>query len=213
MEVDLSAAEPAMDAVFQVQMVDGSPLDKILELHLLSEKPSEPDTTSRVDPRGEARFDTLTPGKRIVDPTAPNTHLAVVAIKSGRKVTTGSRIDLTRKQTGVTLVVARGKSRIEGFAQMEGRGYAGAMIVLAPQDPAVNPTEFRRDQSDSDGSFMLPDVIPGEYTVVAIEDGWELDWRRPETIARYLAEGERVTVRAGDGAQIRLSAPVKVQKR
>ena len=31
---------------------------------------------------------------------------------------------------------------------------------------------IRRDQSDSDGSFALRDVVPGQYTVVAIQDGW-----------------------------------------
>ena len=68
------------------------------------------------------------------------------------------------------------------------------MILLVPKDPATEREMFRRDQSDSDGSFELSRVVPGEYTVVAIEDGWTLDWARAEVIAHYLAGGQKITV-------------------
>jgi len=55
-------------------------------------------------------------------------------------------------------------------------------------------TLFRRDQSDSDGSFTLPDIVPGMYTVVAIADGWELEWTNPEVLKPYLAGGVKVEV-------------------
>jgi hypothetical protein len=71
----------------------------------------------------------------------------------------------------------------------------------------------RRDQSDSDGSFSLRDVVPGQYTVVAIEDGWELDWAEPQVIARYLPSGIPVTVSDKSGKLVMLSAPVPVQSR
>ncbi len=53
------------------------------------------------------------------------------------------------------------------------------MIVLLPKNPAQWRALTRRDQSDSDGSFALRSVAPGEYTVIAIEDGWQLDWTSP----------------------------------
>jgi hypothetical protein len=71
----------------------------------------------------------------------------------------------------------------------------------------------RRDQSDSDGSFSLRDVAPGHYTVVAIEDGWELDWAQPEALARYLPRGIGVTVSEGAGKAVRLDGEVQVQGR
>jgi len=57
----------------------------------------------------------------------------------------------------------------------------------------------RRDQSDSDGSFSLHDVVPGNYILVAIEDGWELDWTQPQVIGRYLPGGIPVTVTDKEG--------------
>ncbi len=52
------------------------------------------------------------------------------------------------------------------------------MIALVPRDPDADRELFRRDQSDLDGTFSLGNVIPGEYTVVAIENGWDLNCGR-----------------------------------
>ena len=98
-----------------------------------------------------------------------------------------------RAQTLVVRVSADGE-RVEGFARKGEKGVAGVMVLLVPRDPAAFPDLVRRDQSDSDGSFALRDAAPGQYTVVAIEDGWGLDWTRPEVIGRYLPGGVAVTV-------------------
>jgi hypothetical protein len=72
-------------------------------------------------------------------------------------------------------------------------------------------SQARRDQSDSDGSFSLRDVAPGQYTVVAIQDGWKLDWARPGALAGYLAHGVAVKVTDQSGKPIQLSQPVPAQ--
>jgi hypothetical protein len=69
----------------------------------------------------------------------------------------------------------------------------------------------RMDQSDSDGSFTLYRVFPGNYTLVAIEGGWSLDWERPEVIAPYLARGLKVQVT--NQKTLNLSEAVDVQPR
>jgi hypothetical protein len=56
------------------------------------------------------------------------------------------------------------------------------MVVLVPRNPEANGDLFRRDQSDLDGSFALHKVIPGPYTVCAIENGWDLDWGKPDVL-------------------------------
>ena len=50
------------------------------------------------------------------------------------------------------------------------------------------------NQSDSDGTFNFSRVPPGDYTIVAIENGWKLDWAKPNTMKPYLARGEQVRV-------------------
>ena len=85
------------------------------------------------------------------------------------------------------------------------------MIVLVPHQPSAYRALVRRDQSDSDGSFSLRDVPAGQYTVIAIEDGWKLDWTDRETMARYLPHGVAVTVSDQAGGVVRLSEPVQAQ--
>jgi hypothetical protein len=87
------------------------------------------------------------------------------------------------------------------------------MLVLVPKDTGAMRAFARRDQSDSDGSFAFGNVAPGLYTIVAIQDGWELDWARPEVIARYLPGGISVTVTDTSGKLLRLSEPVSVRAR
>ena len=120
---------------------------------------------------------------------------------------------LKERATELQVTLSGAVTRVEGFARKNGNGFAGAMIVLLPNNRALWKALTRRDQSDSDGSFALPDVAPGNYTAIAIEDGWALDWSSPDAMARYLREGTSVTITEQSGALIRLSSPVPVQMR
>ena len=84
------------------------------------------------------------------------------------------------------------------------------MIVMVPKDPEMNGELFRRDQSDLDGTFSLGTVIPGEYTVVAIQNGWDLNWSEPGVIAHYVEHGNKITVPAGAREPVHLAEPVEV---
>jgi hypothetical protein len=94
----------------------------------------------------------------------------------------------------LTIHLAANDSSISGVALKKGKPLAGAMIVLVPQDPNKNASEFHRDQTDSDGSFTLSDLYPGQYTLLAIENGWDLEWASPSVLFRYLPNGLPVTV-------------------
>lgn len=74
-------------------------------------------------------------------------------------------------------------------------------------------TLFRRDQSDLDGSFRLRNLIPGSYTVVAIENGWDLDWAQPGVSTHYAKHGQTVTVGNQAGSAVHLRDVVEVQSR
>ena len=87
-----------------------------------------------------------------------------------------------------------GSTRVEGFVKRAGKPAPGVMVVLVPANLEANSEMFRRDQSDLDGSFTLPVVVPGSYTVIAIEDGWTMDWSRPAVLARYAPHGQTVSV-------------------
>jgi hypothetical protein len=139
--------------------------------------------------------------------------LPVASISVAGRAHAGNLLTVRDRPLSVVVTVSLGASRVQGFARKDGKGLAGAMIILAPRNAAAFRSLVRRDQSDSDGSFSLRDVVPGQYTLVAIEDAWELDWARPEVLARYLPRGIPVTVTDGSGKVVRISEPVPVQSR
>ena len=108
----------------------------------------------------------------------------------------------------VMVTVSEGQGRVDGTALRHGKPVAGAMIVLVPADMAHNSSLVRRDQSDSDGTFSLFNALPGKYTVVAIENGWGLQWLKPEVMQPFLRDGQPVEITAGG----RLKITVDVQQ-
>lgn len=163
--------------------------------------------------KGAFTFDAVLPGTWTLMALNPGKALTVSSIKAGKRTLDGNLFTVGDKPVQIEATVSLGETRVEGFAKKNGKGLAGAMIVLIPRNPAAHNDQYRRDQSDSDGSFSLHDVAPGEYTVVAIEDGWELDWARPEVVGRYLPTGVAVTVTESSGKRLQLSDGVPVQSR
>ena len=192
--------------------------------------------------RGSFSFVTVPPGAWELGAESAGRALPVGSLTVGNRTHAGNLVTVRDRPVQVVATVSLGETRVEGFARKtgapgdrstvagvektgasgdrsivagvgQGKGRAGVMVVLAPKEPAAFRGLVRRDQSDSDGSFALRDVAPGQYTVVAIEDGWELDWARPEVIARYLPRGIGVTVTERSGKLVRLSEVVPVQAR
>jgi len=81
---------------------------------------------------------------------------------------------------------------------------SGAMVLLVPDDSLHDKQRYRRDESDSDGTFTLRQVVPGHYTAVAIQDGWNLNWGDSDVLKPYLAKGEKITVTSDKSAPIKL---------
>jgi hypothetical protein len=163
--------------------------------------------------KGSFTLDAVPPGGWKLFAFSPGKTLSIGSISVGDRTQAGNSITVRDKPVKVEAAVSLGDTQVKGFARKNGKGMAGAMVVLVPHDPVANDDQFRRDQSDSDGSFTLRDAAPGEYTVVAIEEGWELDWARPEVIRRFLSKGVAVTVNEGSGKLMRLSEGVPVQGR
>jgi hypothetical protein len=76
------------------------------------------------------------------------------------------------------------------------------MILLVPQDPGQNPALLHRDQSDSDGSFSMSPIFPGRYTLLAIENGWDLEWSNPAVLFQYLPNGQPLELKSNATAEL-----------
>jgi 5-hydroxyisourate hydrolase-like protein (transthyretin family) len=214
-QVDANAGSAANAVEGRVRLASGAPVPEEITVSLQRmDGGAGQSMYAAAVLQGRFSFDAVPPGEWAVMATGGDRALPVVAVSAGGVVQqAGNIVTLKERAPAMLVTLSDSETRVEGFAQKDGNGFAGAMIVLLPKNPALWKALTRRDQSDSDGSFVLPDVAPGNYTAIAIEEGWALDWTSPEAMARYLPAGTGVTVTEQSGALIRLSSPVPVQMR
>ena len=136
---------------------------------------------------------------------APGIQLRSLLATGAR--TAGQTLEIGGGSVQLVCTATRAAARINGVVLRDEKPFAGAMVVLVPRDPASSYTLFRRDQSDSDGTFTLPQVPPGTYTVIALEHGWDLDWTSPAVLEPYLKNGTPIDV-TSEG---KLSVKVQLQ--
>ena len=154
---------------------------------------------SDINQRGEFDFrsDNVRPGRYQIGLEAAGGYSLVKLAATGAKVS-GRTIEVGNSaNVRISGIATHGAAQVTGTALREGEPFAGAMIVLVPQDPANNLPLFRRDQSDSDGTFTLANVVPGQYTVLAIANGWDLEWANPTVLQPYLKNAQSVQVPSG----------------
>jgi hypothetical protein len=101
------------------------------------------------------------------------------------------------QEVNLIVTVAQSSSMIEGTAMKNGKPFAGAMILLVPEDGTEIERRVRRDQSDSDGTFRLPMVLPGKYALMALENGWEMEWSKPEVLRPFVGKAVKMKVLEG----------------
>ncbi len=162
-------------------------------LQLLNKKTREV-FAERIGSDGEAAFKQgVRPGSYEVS-LSTSTGIYLKSMSAAGASVTGRTIEIRPGAVKLVITAASGQGRITGTALRQGKPFAGAMIVLTPADPALNQVLFRRDQSDSDGTFTLPNVVPGAYTLLAIDNGWDLEWMKPAVLKNYLGGGVAVQV-------------------
>ena len=163
--------------------------------------------------RGRFRFENVPPGTWEMSGWNGENPLPILSLSAYGTSHAGGIFTVSDRSLDLTATVAVRRTRIEGFTRKGGKSASGMLVVLVPKNPAAFDTLVRRDQSDSDGSFALRDVAPGEYTIIALEDAWDLDRSGPAVLARYLPRGLDVTVRSTTGGILHLTQPVEVQAR
>jgi protocatechuate 3,4-dioxygenase beta subunit len=210
-DTEISALETRPSATVSgvVKFDDSAPRRSSITLRL-SSRPANEEFVMQADENGEfsLKGGSLPPGTYDLLVGQPPAAAVKTLSATGAKVD-GRSLEIGEGQeVRLNVVVSRGTGRISGVALKDGKTIDGVMVVLVPELPEHNLALFRRDQSDSDGSFNLNGVVPGKYTVVAIESAWELAWFQPSVIKKYLAGGEAVHVQADS----RLEVKVNVQQ-
>ena len=207
-EVDVTRNTSSVVVSGILRIEDGSPVPQPARVRLVIPATGEIfDTT--VSAAGEFSFkdNPVEPGNYeivIIEPQA----LFIRSLTSENAKTSGRSFQIaTAQDVSLTIHALKGNGRVTGVALNKEKPASGVMIVLAPLDLKSNPALFRRDQSDSDGSFALNVVVPGRYTLMAIEDGWDLEWGDPAVLQTYVAGGESVLIAPNE----KIDVKVKVQ--
>jgi len=194
-EIDATQSAPSVVVSGILKLDDASPVPQPARV-LLRNLTTGQGFTADVSATGEFSFKN-NPSEMgsyelvIIEPQA----LFIRSLSSTGIKTTGRSFQIVGAQdVSVTINASKGTGHITGTALKKDKPVSGVMIVLAPLDLRSNPGLFRRDQSDSDGTFSLNAVVPGRYTLMAIEDGWDLEWDDPDVLKKYLAGGESVEI-------------------
>lgn len=214
MQVDPSLGAATVSVHGMLQNEAGVPLTDDCNLSLQPVDPErQKDPIQTTCMRGGFRFSAVPAGEWQLSAESGGRQLPIAFITAEGHARRGNAFKVADQPLSIQVAVAQGATRVEGFAKRDGKGVSGAMVVLVPSGASSLTGLYRRDQSDSDGSFSLRDVAPGRYTVVAIEDGWQLDWADPRTMSRYLPGGIPVTVTDKSGKALTLTNPVPVEPR
>jgi hypothetical protein len=213
-QVDPTLGVPTVSVRGTLHTSAGAPLTDECNVSLESaDSSARQNSLQAVCLRGAFNFPSVPAGQWQVSAEGSGSQLSIASITESNRTRAGDLITVQDRPLSLVVAITQGATRVTGFARRDGKGIAGVMVVLVPRELTALPALARRDQSDSDGSFSLRDAAPGQYTLVAIEDGWGLDWAQPEVIARYLRGGIAVTVSDRPGKLQPLAEPVPVQTR
>ncbi len=209
-EIDMASGNPTGTVKAKIRVAGESQLPVVLRVAMRNSK-GRAVAVRPVSPEGEVTFTNISAGQYEFRAASSNKPYAV-SIDASNGVPAGRTLNVSSGASAeITLSLAAGNATVEGVAQQSGKPFSGAMVVLVPEDPDQKRDFFRRDQSDMDGTFSLLDVFPGTYTVIAIENGWDLDWGKPEVLARYTSHAQSITIASPGRGSTKLTQPVEVQ--
>jgi Carboxypeptidase regulatory-like domain len=206
-QIDTTAAEPFSSVKISVQMEGGSALPPTLSVFLRQK--SKVIAVGKVDAKGQVELAQVPAGRYEIFVLGRGSRYSVTRLSVDGTASSGDALNVSPGVSpSVTVSVVSGSAQVEGVVQKSGKPFAGAMVVLVPRGADANRDLFRRDQSDLDGTFSLPYVIPGSYTLLAIENGWDLDWSRPEVIGAYSKFGRPIEV-TGESHHLKVPEPIE----
>ena len=209
MSFDPSSAALMAEVTGKLAKADGSNFAPGVAISLTPHEGQE-SMAAGVNPDGSFHIGTLRSGEYEVTVSDRGYAMTVAHLAAKGAAVSGHLLLAAGEPVELTATVIEASATVNGFAKVNGKPASGVFVVLVPSDARAGRYVWQPNQSDSDGSFNFPHVIPGNYTVVAIAEGWTLDWARPEVIAPYLGKGVKVTVRPG-AKDVSLSEAVEAQ--
>lgn len=78
-------------------------------------------------------------------------------------------------------------------------GDATATVLVFPRDERLSgERRFRAVRAGLDGAFVIRDLPPGDYHLIAVDDAETSDWVNADRLDRYRPRATSITLRAGE---------------
>jgi hypothetical protein len=156
---------------------------------------------------GADRTMEVAPGRyEVVLQGRPDLYLTGITAKGAEAA--GRYVTLPAGASSLTLHIASDRATLTGIANFQDKPAVGAVALLVPTtiDDPNSLRILRRDQTNTDGSFDMADVIPGQYILVVLDHGWEINWSDPSTLRGYLSHGVPLDLAPGANVKQNVNA-------
>ncbi len=199
-EIDPGPGRPAATVTGEATFEAGQPVPRTF-IQLQGQNSS---MGGQITSQGKINFgQPVAPGRYTV--IVPASGLILKSLAATGAGVSGQTIQVTgQSPVSLAIELSRATAQVDGVVLGDGKPVSGVMVLAVPQNPARNSTLFRRDQSDSDGTFSLLNLAPGRYSVLALKNGWDIDWASPAARQPYLSQAEIVEVLARAKYQVKL---------
>jgi 5-hydroxyisourate hydrolase-like protein (transthyretin family) len=208
----ISSATPLAEISGKVTMAGGDNPPSSL-VAILTPEQSQNQASAPVEPDGSFHMHSVRPGIyefAIYTINAFGYAMTTTRLTANGATLKGPLLRVGDEPVTLTATLADSTASVNGFATHDGKPSSGIFLELIPKNATAGRVAFAVNQSDSDGSFNFLHVLPGEYTLAAIQEGWMLDWTDAAAMAPYLAKGLKVTV-PPHSQEINLKDSVEVQ--
>jgi hypothetical protein len=194
-----------------VAVAGGNSLPTTISLVPAAEQAENDRVSARIGADGAFHLNGVPAGKyEVVLVGSREGALAVDRITAQGATTDGRTIEVGSAAATLSITARPANAAVSGNVESGGKPAAGVFLLLVPASSGAGRDAWRANQSDSDGSFEFRHVAPGDYILVAIQQGWTLAWARSGVIEPYLERGVPVTI-TPSSARIVLKSPLEAQ--
>jgi Carboxypeptidase regulatory-like domain len=204
-EIDPSQSGAPAEVSGLVQL-QGNPTKESNHMILFRGTGDDSRAIARLETDGHFRGVEISPGKYRVALMGRGGYSVQSLATSGAAHVVGHEIEFSSGPATVAILATNDRTEIDGTVTDHGKPLSGAMVLLVPREGVQEKERIHRDESDSDGTFTLRAVPAGSYTLLALRDGWEMEWSKPEVLAPYLKNGLAVEIAGKGNRQVKVEA-------
>jgi len=151
--------------------------------------------------RGHMEIYGAEPGQYSVEITAYGKYVVSATSGSTNLLTDPLMVSSDGQAEPIEIVLASDGGNVSGSVQAS-EPINGATVLLIPDRSSAG--QVQSAALSGSGDFQFEQVRPGNYSIIALEKGDDLEYQNPETLSRYLPRATQITVASKQQVQANL---------